>query len=126
MKLIKVLIDSSPLSESNHTSKSFLSPWEVIVPRISIEFNWHTNCHKECDDYYVTEEIRPWPMLIINKLYIILTNSSILSFSIYNKNSFRRTKNKIHDISLYHYSMCAIPLSCQHYIQCMYTKVLYL
>ena len=47
----------------------------------------------------------------------------MLFFSIYNKNSFKRTKDKIHDISLYHYSMCAIPLLSQHYIQCMYTKV---
>ena len=46
MKSIKLLMDSPPLSESNHTSKSFLSLREVIVPRISIEFNGHTNCHK--------------------------------------------------------------------------------
>ena len=61
MKLIKVLMDSPPLSKSNHTctSKSFLSPQEVIVPRFSIEFSGHANCHKECDNYYVTDEIRP-------------------------------------------------------------------
>ena len=59
MKLIKVLMDSPPLLESNHTSKSFSSPREVIVPRISIEFNGHTNCHKECNDYYVMDKIRP-------------------------------------------------------------------
>ena len=34
--------------------------------------------------------------------------------------------SKIDDISLHHYSMCAIPLSCEHYIQCMYMKVLHL
>ena len=59
MKLIKVLMDSPPLSESNHTSKSFISPREVIVPQMSIEFNGHTNCHKEFDDYYITDEIHP-------------------------------------------------------------------
>ena len=46
MKSIKLLMNSPPLSESNHTSKSFLSFREVIVPRISTEFNGHTNCHK--------------------------------------------------------------------------------
>ena len=46
MKSIKLLMDSPPLSESNYTSKSFLSLREVIVPRISTEFNGHTNCHK--------------------------------------------------------------------------------
>ena len=57
MKLIRVLMDSPPLSESNYTSKSFQSPRGVIVPQISIEFNGHTNCHKECDDYYITDKI---------------------------------------------------------------------
>ena len=46
MKSIKLLMDSPPLSESNYTSKSFLSLREVIVPQISTEFNGHTNCHK--------------------------------------------------------------------------------
>ena len=59
MKSIKLLMNSPPLSESNHTFKSFLSLREVIVPQISTEFNGHTNCHKECNDYYVTDEIRP-------------------------------------------------------------------
>ena len=68
MKLIKVLMDSPPLSESNHTSKSFLSPQEVIVPRISIGFNGHINCHKECDDYL--RHGQNLPMLIVNKLGI--------------------------------------------------------
>ena len=50
MKLIKVLMDSPPLSESNHASKFFQSPLKVIVLLISIEFNEHI---KECDDYYM-------------------------------------------------------------------------
>ena len=52
--------------------------------------------------------------LTINKI-----NSSILIFlPIYNKSYFKRSKNKMHDISLYHYSMCAIPAlyTCTMYV----------
>ena len=90
LSIIKVQtsLEPPPSSNSNRIYKSLVSHWESVVPIISIEFYGH---HDQL----------PQKLQLIVQHYF---------FFIYDKNSFKRTKDKIHDISLHHYSICAIPL----------------
>ena len=47
-------MESPPSSDSNHINKSHVSHWDSVILIISIEFYGHTNCHKNCNYFNVT------------------------------------------------------------------------